>query len=74
MMSAMGGWTGLKGRGDGTRVATLCTSRLGQCRSLLVILCNHRALVMVVTNLRSEFGLTLVDHQYDLEPPTKCRH
>ena len=40
MMSAIGGWLGLTGRGGATRVATLCTCRLGQCSSLWVISCS----------------------------------
>ena len=52
MMSAMGGCTGLTGLGGGTRVATLCISRLGQCKSLLVMTCSRAARVRIRHDLQ----------------------
>ena len=52
MMSAMGGCTGLTGLGGGTRVATLCISRLGQCKSLLVMTCSRAVHVRISHDLQ----------------------
>ena len=61
MMSAMGGCTGLTGLGGGTRVATLCISRSGQCKSLLVITCSRAVHVCISHDL-----------QQTMEPDSVC--
>ena len=61
MMSAMGGCTGLTGLGGGTRAATLCISRLGQCKSLLVITCSRAVHVRISHDLQQSMEPDNVD-------------
>ena len=74
MMSAMGGCIGLTGRGAASRVATLCTSRLGQCSSLLVIA--YRCQTMLLSGLdESSTGAQNVQlYRSSRDMSGRCRH